>query len=249
VCSASVAVVLTAAAFVPGAPLLVPELTGSSVDPDVDAVRRAAIEAASGLAAAVSRWTILGAAPQGQNSLGSAGTLAGFGADVVVRLSPEAGGPADPQWPLALLIGGWLRGQAAPDVTACAALIDPASTPQECADRGRRLREELDDAPGPTGLLIVADGATTLTTKAPGGFHADAQRWQEELATALGGDPKARARVAQWPAADTDAVGIDGRAVYQVALAALDGPWNVELCYAAAPFGVGYTVSRWSRST
>ncbi len=235
--------------FVPGAPLLIPELTGSSVDPDVDAVRGAAIEAASGLAADVSDWLILGAGSADPSVADGVGTFAGFGADVPVRLSPTADGSADPRWPLALLVGGWLRGRAAPDATARTALIDPASTPQDCADRGRRLRAECETASGSTGLLVVADGATTLTAKAPGGFHADAQRWQDDLVAAVGGDLDARSRVVTWPATDAAAVGIDGRAVYQVALAALDGAWDAENCYAAAPFGVGYVVSRWRRST
>lgn len=240
--------VLTAAVFVPGAPLLIPELTGSSIDPDVAVVRRAAIDAASGLAEAVSDWLVLAAGPA-DRGIDGVGTFAGFGADVTVRLSPYGDGPADPCWPLGVLVGGWLRGLAAPDITARAALIDPASSPQECMERGHRLREECDAASGSTGLLVVADGATTLTAKAPGGFHADAQRWQDDLVAAVGGDLDAQARVTQWTAADAEAVGIDGRAAYQAALAALDGQWNAETRYAAAPFGVGYIVSRWSRPT
>ena len=39
--------------------------------------------------------------------------------------------------------------------------------------RGRRLRAEIDDAADPVGVLVVADGAHTLTPPAPGGYDPD----------------------------------------------------------------------------
>ncbi len=37
--------------------------------------------------------------------------------------------------------------------------------------RGRRLRAEIDEAADPVGVLVVADGAHTLTAAAPGGVR------------------------------------------------------------------------------
>lgn len=226
--------------------MLIPQLAGSAADPDVESVRAAAVGAAADLADTASEWVILGAGHGGPQDRTGTGTFAGFGADVAVSLSPDAvDDHVDHDWPLPLLIGGWLRGQVAPTVTARAVTIDPAATAQQCADHGRRLRQCLDDAAGAIGLLVVADGAITLTAKAPGGFHDDARGLQDELTAAIGGDPGACERFLRWNAAD--AAGVDGRAVYQVALAALGRQWDRETSYAAAPFGVGYTIANWSR--
>ena len=39
--------------------------------------------------------------------------------------------------------------------------------------RGRQLRAEIDEAAEPIGVLVVADGANTLTPPAPGGYDPD----------------------------------------------------------------------------
>lgn len=48
------------------------------------------------------------------------------------------------------------------------------------------LRGRVDAAPGPVGLLVVGDGATTLTDKAPGAFDDRAEAVQHAIDDALG---------------------------------------------------------------
>ena len=103
-------------------------------------------------------------------------------------------------------------------------------------ERGRALRTELDAAADAVGVLVIADGANTLTAAAPGGFDPDSvarqAQWDDALAE---GDVAALARLS----------GVLGRVAYQV-LAGLAGsdPKATEL-YRGAPYGVGYFVGTW----
>ncbi|WP_153339214.1 class III extradiol ring-cleavage dioxygenase family protein [Nocardia aurantia] len=178
---------------------------------------------------------------------GTVGTFRGFGADVRAALSDSAltgTMPADPVVPLPILIGGWLRGQVAPHATADARLIDAAATAEHCRAAGAALRCELDADPAPRGVLIVADGAATLSTAAPGYLDERAAGVQERLDAALSaGD---RAGLAALDPALCAALEISGRAAYQVLAGLFDADPNVDTRYCAAPFGVGYHVSVWT---
>jgi aromatic ring-opening dioxygenase LigB subunit len=113
--------------------------------------------------------------------------------------------------------------------------------------RGRRLRAEIDHAVHPVGVLVVADGAHTLTPPAPGGYQPDSIPTQAALDDALAaGDAVALTRLP-----DT----IVGRVAYQV-LAGLTGypesssppdpaPRSAKELYRGAPYGVGYFVGVW----
>ena len=75
--------------IIPSAPVLVPELAGAAAD-EVAELRAAMVAA---VAALPPRWVVVGV---GSNDAAdvvvgpeSVGTFAGFGADLVVRLSPE----------------------------------------------------------------------------------------------------------------------------------------------------------------
>ena len=108
------------------------------------------------------------------------------------------------------------------------------------ADRGAALRAELDEAPDPVGVLVIADGANTLTESAPGGFDPDSVPVQAALDDALAaGDAGALSRCAE---------GAVGQGAYQV-LAGLVGarPVRATELYRGAPFGVGYFAGTWLR--
>ncbi|WP_433208483.1 hypothetical protein ACQP1G_13995 [Nocardia sp. CA-107356] len=252
------------AALVPSPPILVPELCGGSAhaagaDPD-DApavLRAAALTAVGALAATTRRWTVIGvgagAQVVGQNTVG---TFRGFGADVQVALSDAAlsraqhtPGTADPQQPLPALIAGWLRGRIAPAAVAPTTLVAADTPADRCARIGADLRSALDGSPEPTGVLVVADGAATLTLKAPGYLDERAADVQRELDRALAaGDTTGL--LALDPALCAE-LALSGRAAYQVlaGLFAADSkaPY-VETLYSDAPFGVGYQVSVWRPS-
>lgn len=227
--------VLTAIAVTPSAPVLVPQLAGVAAA-EVAAFRDAALAAAAELP---DRWVAIGVAPIGQViAPDTSGTFAGYGVDVPVALAPDSPRTVS-ALPLCALFTGWLRGQTNPaaraEVRVFAADLDAAAA----VAAGRSLRAELDAVEGPVGVLVVADGANTLTPPAPGGFDPDAEPVQAALDDALAaGDTAALAELPD---------GIVGRVAYQV-LAGLSGagPRTARELVRGAPYGVGYFVGVWT---
>ncbi len=235
--------VLTAAVFVPSPPLLVPELNGLAAG-ETDELRGAALAAASEIADCT-HWVVVGTGPTaGRVASTAIGTFRGYGADVRVDLGPDATGDPDPDLPLSALIAGWLRDHAAPTVRAEVHIVPIDAGRDECTRLGQRLRAGLDAADTPRGLLVIADGAATLTAKAPGAFDARAEAVETDLTAALGaGDPGAL--IALDPDRCAELL-LDGRAAWQV-LAGVFGaaPSAVKIAYSGAPYGVGYHVGIW----
>jgi hypothetical protein len=226
--------VLSAISIIPSAPVLVPELAGGAA-PEVAELRAAMIAAAAALP---QHWVVIGVgAADGVIGPDRVGTFAGFGADVLVRLSPQAGG-RPVEMPLCALIGGWIRAQAQPDASAQVRVYAESHDAEAAVELGRRLRREIDLSGDPTGVLVVADGANTLTPAAPGGYQPTDVDVQDALDDALaGGDLGA---LAQLPAQ------VGGRVAFGV-LAGLAEPTPrsvKELCR-TAPFGVGYFAGVW----
>jgi hypothetical protein len=228
--------VLSAIAIIPSAPVLVPELAGAAADEVADL--RAAMVAAA--AALPPRWVVVGVGA-GDAVVGpdSVGTFAGFGTDLLVRLSPQADANDQPvQLPLCALIAGWIRAQAQPDARAQVRVYAEHHDAQTAVALGRRLRIEIDEAAEPTGVLIVADGANTLSPAAPGGYHPDDADVQLALDDALAcGDLAALTRLPEQ---------VGGRVAFGV-LAGLTepAPRSAKELYRAAPYGVGYFVGVW----
>lgn len=215
-------------AIMPSAPVLVPELAGSAAE--AAELRAAALAAAEALPL---RWVAVGAGPDAVYGPDSAGSFAGFGADVEVRLAPNAQRAAD--LPLCALVAGWVRAQIRPDAHV---VVHACADPGAALAVGRGMREEIDRTAEPVGVLVLADGANTLTPAAPGGHNpADVER-QRALDDALaGGDIAALAGLPPQ---------VVGRAGF-AALAGLAGtaPRNVTQLYCGAPYGVGYFVGVW----
>jgi hypothetical protein len=232
--------VLGAIAIVPSAPVLVPELAGAAAAEVTDLT--AAVLAAASLLP--SRWIAVGTGaadevlgPDGPDSLG---TFAGFGADVRVGLSPQArdGGGPPPDFPVCALLAAWVRGQARPEASVRVRVYRHDHDADAALARGRQLRAEIDRAPDPIGVLVVADGANTLTPAAPGGYRPGDADAQLALDDALAnGDVAA---LAQLPPQ------ILGRVAFQV-LAGLTepGPRSAKELYRGAPYGVGYFAGAW----
>lgn len=225
---------LGAISIIPSAPVLVPELAGAAAA-EVAELRAAMVAAAAALPP---RWIVVGVgAEDGVVGPDSVGTFAGYGADVPVRLSPQASGPPIPM-PLCALIGGWARAQAQPDAVAQVRVYADSRDTAAAVEVGRRLRREIDQSGDPTGVLLVADGANTLTPAAPGGYRpadADVQRALDDALAC--GDVAALTRLP---------VQVGGRVAFGV-LAGLAEPvprWAKEL-YRAAPYGVGYFAGVW----
>lgn len=225
---------LSAIAIVPSAPVLVPELMGTAATEVAD-LREAVLAAAAALPG---QWIAIGVgATDAVFGPDRAGTFAGYGVDIPVALGPAAAAPTE--LPLCALIAGWLRGQVNP-VARVQVRTYAATHPVDTAVvQGARLRVELDGFADPVGVLVVADGANTLTPSAPGGYDPDAVAVQQALDDALAcGDTAALTRLP-----DT----ILGRVGHQV-LAGLagSGPRTARQLYRGAPYGVGYFAGVWT---
>jgi hypothetical protein len=226
--------VLSTIAIIPSAPVLVPELAGAAAD-EVAELRAAMVAA---VAALPPRWVVVGVgAGDAVVSPESVGTFAGFGADLVVRLSPEASGPPV-ELPLCALIAGWMRDQAQPDARAEVRVFAARHDSDAVLALGRQLRNETEQSTEPTGVLVIADGANTLTPAAPGGYHPADVDVQRVLDDALGcGDVAALTRLPEQ---------VVGRVAFGV-LAGLaePAPRSAKELYRAAPYGVGYFAGVW----
>ena len=222
---------------------MVPELAAAAAE-ELAELREAVFTAAGSLP---SRWIAVGVgAADAVLGPDVAGTFAGYGVDRRVTLSP--GVPDTPrELPLCALIAGWVRGQAKPEARAEVRVYAADHDVNAALARGRRLRAEIDEAVDPVGVLVVADGAPTLTPPAPGGYEPDSIHAQAALDDALAaGDAAALTRLP-----DT----IVGRVAYQV-LAGLTesgisqsssrpGLRSAEELYRGAPYGVGYFAGVW----
>jgi hypothetical protein len=226
--------VLSTIAIIPSAPVLVPELAGAAAD-EVAELRAAMVAA---VAALPPRWVVVGVgAADVVVGPESVGTFAGFGADLVVRLSRQAiGEPVE--LPLSALMTGWMRDQAQPDARAEVRVYAANHDAEAALAVGRQLRNEIDQLAEPAGVLVVADGANTLTPAAPGGHHPADVDVQCALDDTLGcGDVAALTR-------------LPGQVVGRVAFQVLAGlaepaPRSAKELYRAAPYGVGYFAGVW----
>jgi len=229
--------VLSVIAVVPETPLLVPELaTGATAE--TAQLRSAALAVVGELAAISAEWTVVGADAGGRRSVrpDSRGSFVGFGVDVVVGMSPDAGGDVDPALPLPLLVAGWLA--AGRGVTLHGELVAPDMPAAECAALGAQV------AGAGRPLLIVGDGSAKHSERAPGHLDERAVAFDAQVAAALdAGDPDALAALDADLAAELWAA---GRAPWHVLAGAARGQrWHGELRYSGAPYGVGYHVAVW----
>ena len=233
------ALVLTTVVFVPTPPLLVPELAGAAAAA-TQQLRDACLQAVRVLAEQPCSWTAI-AANAADMHLGpdTVGSWRSFGAHVPVAFSPEGLDRTGTELPLPALIAAWLRGRAARDATIQMHLYADGTSPARCRELGR----ELPDGPC-AGLLVLGDGCTTLSEKAPGAFDVRAAGLQNRIDQALAtADTRTLSRLDPQRCAD---LGVSGRVPWQIA-AAVGGDWQGHSMYAGAPYGVGYQVAVWQR--
>jgi hypothetical protein len=227
--------VLSTIAIIPSAPVMVPELAGAAAAAELADLREAVCAAAASLPM---RWIAVGVGAS-DVLIGSerVGTFGGYGVDLRVALSPEAAG-APAELPLCALIAGWVRAQVKPEARAEVRVYADDRDADAALDHGRRLRAEIDAAADPIGVLVVADGAHTLTAGAPGGYDPDSIPAQVALGDALAhGDAAALTRLQN---------AIVGRVAYQVLAGLIEpAPRSAKELYRGAPYGVGYFVGVW----
>lgn len=224
---------LSAIAIIPSAPVMVPELAAGAAD-ELGGLRSAVLTAAASLP---TRWIAVGVGvADAVFGPDLTGTFAGYGVDRRVTLSP--GPPAAPaELPLCALIAGWARGEATPEARAEVRVYAADHDADAALDRACRLRAEIDDAADEIGVLVVADGAHTLSLAAPGGYDPDSIAVQARLDDALAaGDAAALTGL---PAS------IVGRVAFQVLAGLAPSSQSATELYRGAPLGVGYFVGVW----
>ncbi|MGI5270211.1 hypothetical protein ACQEUU_13745 [Nonomuraea sp. CA-218870] len=115
----------------------------------------------------------------------------------------------------------------------------------EPRDRCRALGRELGAGGRPVGLLVVADGSARRSEKAPGYVDPYAIDLDARIGAALAAaDPGALLTLD--PAGCARAM-VAGRAAWQVMAAACEGgTWRSRVLYEEDPFGVAYWVVTWT---
>ncbi|MFJ8882082.1 class III extradiol dioxygenase subunit B-like domain-containing protein [Streptomyces sp. NPDC102402] len=238
---------LVAAAVCPCPPLLVPEVAAGA-GPELDAARNAALDALGVLAAARPDLLIVagpaGAEDPGSFPPGSAGSFAGFGVGLTVRLGKRPVGASAPERPLpaSLAVGAWLLDRARWGGAPVEGLGVGERLPAgECLRAGADLAARAERV----ALLVMGDGSACRTVKAPGYLDERAAGFDAEATRALGD-----ADVAALSALDESLayeLKVAGRAPWQVLAGAARGAnLGGRLLYEGAPYGVGYAVAAWS---
>ncbi|MEU0137332.1 class III extradiol dioxygenase subunit B-like domain-containing protein [Streptomyces sp. NPDC006296] len=238
---------LVAAAVCPCPPLLLPEVAAGAA-PELDDARNACLDALGVLAAARPDLLVVTgpAGPDGHGPFppGSAGSFAGFGVDLAVRLgrAPEEAPAPDRPLPASLAVGAWLLDRARWDAAPAEGLGVAETLPADrCLSAGAALAARAERV----ALLVMGDGSACRTVKAPGYLDERAADFDAAAVRALG-----EADLAALGALDASLayeLKAAGRAPWQVLAGAAQGAGLAgRLLYEAAPYGVGYAVAAWS---
>ena len=233
---------ITAAAFVPSTPMLVPAVA-SGAAAELDDVRGAALDAVRRvLGTGAGRVVVVGAGRAIRTHTSGTGSLRGFGVDVDVPLDPAA--PGVEPLPLALTGGAWLLAQVGWPGDRAALELDPRASTATLASVATSLGNETTRSV----LLVVADGSAARSEKAPASLHPDAAPFDADVAAALAsGHPHLLAAIDRERATAVSAQGWPAWHVAAVATAVgHDAPYDAEVLADVAPYGVGYLVATWT---
>ena len=227
---------LVAAAFVPSAPILVPEVAVGAAH-ELDDLREACDAAVETLLdASLDLIVVIAEAPATGPVPGRPrGSLAGFGVPLVVGGSDEP-----PNLSPAATIGAWFleRCSWAGDTLYFGIARDESAA--RCADLGAALA----DRAARIGALVVGDGSACRTEKAPGSFDPRAEEFDADIDAALGA--ASRDALLALDAAVAADLKVSGLTAWQVAAGALpDAGARGRLVRSEAPYGVHYAVATW----
>jgi hypothetical protein len=231
--------VITGVAFVPSAPLLVPEVAQGAAT-ELDDVRAASLDAVRrALATPSQRVVIIGAGSTTRAHVSGTASFRGFGVPLDLPLDPAS--PGGDRLPLAVSIGAWLLARVGWPGERSALEVAASAYDDELDDAGAALSA----APETTALIVVADGSAARSEKAPAHLHPGAEAFDQSVVAALvSGDP---AQLAAIDAATASEVTAAGRPAWRTASAALGGrTYDAALLSDSAPYGVGYVVAAWT---
>jgi hypothetical protein len=232
--------VISAVAFCPQPPLLVPALAAGAAG-ELAGLRAACAAAVLELPAPGRRLVLLGAGESSRSHSPLArGSLAGFGVPIDVHLgSPGCGGALE--LPLSLTIGAWLVGDVlGPRSGAIGFSVGPDGSAGTGAAELLALAEAEDVA-----LLVMGDGSARRAPTAPGYVDPRAVPFDDAVIAALrAGDAAALAALDPVVGAAVLASGVPA---WRAAGRLLDGgSYDAEIRYADDPYGVNYVVASWT---
>jgi hypothetical protein len=225
--------------------MIIPELAGAAAR-ELDDLRTACAEAIRRLLATEPDTILVlgsgvGTVRHGESDHGS---LRPYGMDRTVSLVAAGTPVGRPELPLSLLIGAWLLHRAGARGRRGGQSIAPDASVDECRRIGGDLVEEPHDR---VALLVMGDGSACRGERSPGYDDPGAEPYDDAVATALAGadgaallglDPELSARLR-----------VAGRAPWQALAGAVVRtglPWQGDLSYYAAPYGVSYFVANWT---
>jgi hypothetical protein len=239
--------VISAVAFCPQAPVLVPDVAGGAAAELADL--RAACRVAIRCLAGPGRELLVLGGGSGRSDVfhepTTRGSFAGFGLDLEVPLGSDDPGPTE--LPPSLTVGAWLlRDALGPDCGAAGVEIDGVFLAEEQWDG--RFGDDL-------AVLVLGDGTARRTVKAPGYLDERAAAYDETVAAALrSGDPAALTALDPVLGAELLAAGVPAWRRAGALLAdpllgarAAGSRWRAELLHESDPFGVDYVVASWTR--
>ncbi len=230
---------ITGVAFVPSAPLLVPQVAQGAAS-ELDDVRAASLDAVRrALATPSQRVVIVGAGTTTRTNAAGTASFRGFGVPLDLPLDPAS--PGGDRLPLALSVGAWLLAQVGWPGERLALEVAASAYDDELDDAGAALAAASET----TALIVVADGSAARSEKAPAHLHPGAEAFDASVVAALtSGDP---AQLAAIDAAAAHDVTAAGRPAWRTASAALAGrTFDAALLSDSAPYGVGYVVAAWT---
>ena len=209
---------ISAVAFCPHPPLLLPGI-GAGAEIETESLRFACDKALDRLIGAGASQIVI---------VGADGPLV-----CVHSFAPGLADPGQRRRPLAFLVAEWLlsRHDQRPASHLPVGPDGKATTPWP-------------DMTVPTALLVMGDGSARRSLKGPGYLDERAEPFDDAVVAAL-------AKAAPQQLADLDlrlaAELLAAGAPAWVATAQIvgDGPWQGEVLYADAPYGVMYTVATW----
>jgi hypothetical protein len=232
--------VISAVAFCPHPPLLVPQLAGTT-SRELERLRSACTAAIEPLGGAGRQLVVIGAGASSRSHATRArGSLAGYGAQLAVHLGAPGCGSGQ-ELPLSLTIGAWLVGAAlGPSTGAVGYSVGPDfATTRPAAELLARV--ETEDA----ALLVMGDGSARRGVTAPGYLDARAVPFDDAVVAALR-EGNATALASLDPLLG-EALLAAGVPAWRAAGRLLSSrTYDAHLRYADDPYGVGYFVATWT---
>ena len=232
-------------ATVPGTPLLIPDIASGAAD-ELGDVRRAALGRVAWAAGDSGRIIVLAQDPSAsattRTHLPDRVSLAQLGLDAHVTVAPqdrrEATDSDDGEAiSVSVLVAAYLASAAGVIIDELWSMpVDPTlvGVPPDIADG--------------EGIVLIADGSSTRTTKAPGSFVDGAPEFDDRLVESVASIDVDFLTDTQ-RAVDADRFGVQGLGAWAAAAhltGDLAGEWVGEVDLATDPYGVLYLVAGWT---